>query len=294
MEQGHMEYITQTVGQPPESVEPVSGGLTLVGKYKVTVHGRDWMVKIVPGNANREMWYEALKQRADDRMANPKQFKRFEDGTLCLFAPWIVGDSLETILVNATASEVQAYGKQASELLKKLHSDPIEFPAAGQSMLKRINTACEQVEALKLTFPGHEKCCEFLRQAGEEHVFGKVSILHKDIRPENLIVLNGQLHLIDFENGGVGEPAEDFAYLMTMGRPEHRAFSRALTEYYLQGQDAEKFWQDNLLYSTLQVVEYAIWKWHRKGRQVYHQAKNLMNQYDDLTAGIPKWWIEGE
>ncbi|MBO5867853.1 MAG: hypothetical protein J6Q54_02965, partial [Oscillospiraceae bacterium] len=178
-------YIRETAGAEPESIAPVSGGLTLVGKYKVRVNGTDWMVKIGPGDANRQTWYQALNQRADSRMANAKQFKLFEDGTLCLFSPWIVGDSLETKLETATPAELQDYGIQAAEIIKALHSDPLELPAAGQFILKRIGNAVAQVEALGLTFPGYKECCAYLEKEAREHVFGKVSILHKDIRPEN-------------------------------------------------------------------------------------------------------------
>jgi len=284
-----IEYVRQTANAELESLAPVSGGLTASGKYKVTVKGSDWMVKILPGTPTRQMWYQELNRRANEQMANPKLFKLFDDGNLVLLSPWIDGPNLEEKLIDAVPEEVGEYGRQAAVLLQQLHSEPIEYPAVIQGVQKRIHTACEQVETLGLTFPGYKECCAFLRQAVQNHTFGKFSILHKDIRPENFIVRDGKLHLIDFDNGGLGELAEDFSYLMTMGRIEHRPFAYELTRCYLEHTDAEKFWQDNLLYSTLQMVEYAIWKWYRKGRQVYFQAQTLLDQHDGFTDNIPKW-----
>ena len=284
-----LDYIRKTCGDEPGDLTVVNGGLTLAGKYKVTFGGKKWMAKLVSGDHNRLLWYRELDRRATDRMANPTLHKLFDDGMLCLMYEWVDGVGLDSILSGATPDEALAYGKQAAEILLDLHRDSFEHPAPSK-IKERILSVCETVERLGLTFPGHDECCAFLRREAENHCFKKVSFVHKDVRPENFIVSDGKLYLIDFDNGSLGDPASDFVYLTTMGAPEHRLFSRAFTERYLQSADLPSFWQDNLLYSSLQVAEYAIWKWNTKGRQVYYQAENLMQQYDDLTSYKPRWW----
>ena len=248
------------------------------------------MVKHLPGDSKRDTWYRELSRRASARMAAPKMQRLFEDGTQCLISPWIQGESLEIKLASATAAETRAYAAHAAELLSELHGNTVEYPVHAQRLTEKILTACEQVEALGLTFPGHEICCAFLRREAEAHKPLRVSFVHNDVRPENFIVSKGQLYLIDFDNGGLGERASDFPYLTTIVRPEHQIFSKELTEIYLQQTDTTTFWENNLFYSALKVVDYAIWKWNTKGRQVYYQAENLMQQYDRLTSLIPRWW----
>ncbi len=288
------EYIYKTAGITPVSIAPVSGGLTLSGKYKACLNGNNMMVKILPGTPIREQWYKELNSRSNEQMANPKNYRLFEDGNLVLLSPWIEGQCLEDALKGASPKQVEEYGRQAAQILKRLHSNTLDYPAVAKGVLGRIEKACSKIEDYKLTFPGHKECCEFLQNEAKSHNFGQFSIVHKDIRPENFIVNNGLLYLYDFDNGGLGEREEDFAYLLTLGRPEHRPFSYALINEYLKKEEKESFFRSCLLYSALQVAEYAVWKWETKKKQVYFQGENLLRQYNCFKQSVPLWWKERE
>lgn len=285
-----LEYIRLTVNEEPDSLESVNGGLTQAEKYKVRFVGKSWMVKILQGDSKRNIWYEELNKRSNDQMANPKFHRLFEDGTLCLVSPWINGENLESCLAECTPEMAQAYGKQAARILLQLHKETVELVPYAQRFYEKTISICEQVESLGLTFPGHNECVAYLRQKVETRKPSAFSFVHRDVRPENFIISDGKLYLIDFDNGSLGEYAADFPYLTTMVRPEQQVFSKALIEAYCHGTDMSAFWEDNLFYSTLQVVDYAIWKWHAKGRQVQLQADNLLYQYDCFSSFIPKWW----
>lgn len=284
------EYIYKTTGSEAESLTPVNGGLSATEKYKAKVNGQEWMVKISTGNSTRDMWYRELEKRSNAQMANPKMHKLFEDGTLCLLSPWINGESLEYKLRYATNEQVQNYGIQAAQILCELHKEPFDYPEYSKKFASRVNNACDEVEQLGLNFPGHKQCCSYLKDKIATYSTKHVCFVHKDVRPENFIVKKEKIHLIDFDNGSLGERVADFSYLTTMGGTEFFKFSRVLIEKYLELINDNGFWEKNLLYSTLQVVEYAIWKWKVKGRQVYYQAENLMNQYDNFRAIKPYWW----
>lgn len=285
-----IEYISQTANAELEELIPVSGGLSTAKKFKAKLNGQEWMVKLSTGTEVRDIWYQELDKRSNEQMANPKMHKRFNDGTLCLISPWIMGESLESRLRKATQEQVHNYGVQAAQLLLHLHE--CSFPYSGYSQLlsTRVNMACSQVKELGLLFPGHQMCCEFLNKMMENYTTEHICFVHKDIRPENFIVCEEKLHLIDFDNGSLGERASDFFYLTTMEINGHYDFSRALIEYYLQSVTEDNFWQKNLFYSTLQVVEYAIWKFQNTGRQMKLQAENLISQYDSFNQVMPLWW----
>lgn len=284
------ELITQTAGEQPISLKPVSGGLSDADKFKTRVCGQDWMIKVLPGNTVRDLWYKELAVRSDDRMACPKMHHLFEDGTLCLMSPWIDGESLETRLLRGSKKDLQHFGEQAAEILLKLHQIPFVYPGYEKQLQDRVYRVCAQVEELQLSFPQHEQCCNFLRSSMEKYSVEHVCFVHKDIRPENFVVKDEQLYLIDFDNGSLGERAADFSYLTTMGGEQFFPFSKEILQTYLTEIDFDDFWKKNLLYSTLQVVEYAIWKYQAKGKQVRLQAENLCAQYDGFTRTIPAWW----
>lgn len=83
MNQDHIkELITQTAGNQPDLLKAVSGGLSSADKFQASISGQYWMVKVLPGNAVRDIWYRELAIRSDDRMACPKIHHLFEDGTL--------------------------------------------------------------------------------------------------------------------------------------------------------------------------------------------------------------------
>ena len=284
------EYVRQTAHAEPAHMEPVHGGLTASGKYRVSLGGRDWMVKLVPGDEKRDLWYGELNRRANDSFANPKMHRLFSDGILCLLSPWITGKSLELCLNACTEDETRAYAEQVAQILLRLHRNPLELPGAAQRLSDRLRNLCNAVEACGLTFPGHDECCALVRREANERGPRLLSFVHKDIRPENFIVSGGRLYLIDFDNGSLEDPAADFPYLTTMVLPEHRFYSRAVTETYLQEADYDTFWKDNLLYSTVRVMEYAVWKWQTQRRQVFIQADNLIRQYCGLSSLVPQWW----
>lgn len=282
--------IMQTAGEQPDSLTPISGGLSSADKFRVRLGAQDWMVKVLPGNAIRDLWYRELAACSDDRMACPKMHHLFEDGTLCLMSPWIEGENLETRLLRGNIEDLRCFGEQAANILLNLHQTPFAYPAYTKQFQNRVYRACTQVEELHLTFPQHEQCCDYLRNSVENYTASHVCFVHKDVRPENFVVKEEQLYLIDFDNGDLGERATDFSYLTTMGGEQFYPFSKEVLRTYLAEIDAGAFWEKNLLYSTLQVVEYAIWKYHVKGKQVNLQAENLCAQYDRFTKIMPAWW----
>lgn len=284
------EVISQTAKSNIEVIDNVVGGLSNAGKYKVKINGKLWMAKIFDGTPMRLAWYKELSKLSGGALAVPEMCHLFDKSKLCLITPWIEGESLETKLVAATKSEIANYGMQAADILNTLHSVTIPDENYIERLYKRVINICESVENMNLSFPEREACCQFVKNVIEKYVVDDICLVHRDIRPENFIVRDGKLFLFDFDNGGIGEAASDFAYLSTMGAKEHLVFSKEVISNYLSDNSKQNFWDKNLFYSTLQVMEYAIWKWETKGKQVYFQADNLIQQYTCFKSNIPVWW----
>lgn len=284
-----MEQLRLTIGSDPEQVEPVSGGLSAAAKFKVRAAGTEWMAKFTAGTPLRLRWYQELEKHSGSQMANAKHFRLFDDGTLCLLAPWIEGESLQDRLQTTGPDLLADYGQQAAEILLQLHCMPFDYPVYAAQIQQRVASACAQARELNLEFPHREEICKYLEKTAEQFVPGHICFVHKDVRPENFIVRDNQLYLIDFDNGNLGEPAADFSYLTTMGGTEQFPFAGEVLKNYLSGTDAGEFWEKNLFYSALQVLEYGIWKFRSRGRQMRLQAENLWEQYAGLTECVPAW-----
>lgn len=285
----YVDRIRQTAGFEPEWVEPVSGGLSTADKFKVRCGGASWMVKFVSGTPLRLRWYQELENRSNDQMANPKHFRLFDDGTLCLLSPWIEGKRLQEQLSSANAEMIRNYGEQAARIMLQLHRVPFDYPACAQQLRLRVEHACSQARELDLCFPHREEVCRYLADAVNQFEIVHPCFVHKDIRPENFIVHANDLYLIDFDNGGIGEAAADFSYLTTMGGTDQFLFAGEVLKTYLAQSDAGDFWERNLFYSALQVLEYGIWKYQSRGRQMRLQAENLWEQYNGLSECVPAW-----
>lgn len=286
------DIIEQTARAKLEALTAVDGGVSDAKKYKAVINGRPWMVKIMSGTPIKCVVYKEFAKLNCCQLAVAEMFHLFEDGTLCLIAPWIDGEGLDVALTHADEELIKDYGAQTADILKKLHSAEITYPEYHSRLTMRIENACRKVEALGLNFPMHKECVQFLREEISHCSTDKITLVHRDIRPENFIVSDGKLYLIDFDNGGPADAFCDFVYLTTMLHTEHQPFARQVLNSYFNQSPPADFWHKNLIYSTLQVMEYAIWKYELKGRQMRLQAENLILQYDGFKSTIPHWWKE--
>ncbi len=281
--------VKKIVGGRVDGIIAVKGGVSGAKTYRAKIEGKEWMVKVLPSGNYRLEWYNQLALRATEKMANPKYLGE-EKGNLCLISPWINGENLEEKLDSLSLSQVDKLGREGGEILSSLHQKEIDYPLYQKAVKDKVCCLINKVNEYGLSFPGKKDCVEFLQKKIKEECKGKIYLTHRDVRPENFILNEKGLYLIDFENGSVGERGSDFVYCTTMGKPEHRRFYHALIEEYLTRVDYKEFWKDNLFYSTMQLLEYAVWKWENREKQVKEQAENLIYQYDNFTSIIPAWW----
>lgn len=284
-------YIYSAFKAHARAIEEIKAGCSEAEKYKVKIDNKLWMLKIVKGTSLREMWYRELAKYRGENLIPPKYFHHFNDDVLCLFTPWKEGVILEEYLKSASHSEIENLGKQAANMLLKLHRPKYFFPRYKEHIEQRVEKICDDIKKYSLEFPGNLLCCNFMLDYLKNYSVDSVRLVHRDIRPENFIVSNGNLMLIDFENGGIGEYVEDFSYLTTIIPPEHYNFSEIVLKNYLENINQEEFWNKNMFFSTLKVAEYAVWKFKRSGRQMKYQAENLMKQYNCFSSVYPEWLV---
>ncbi|MSC86653.1 hypothetical protein EAI89_22965 [Eubacterium sp. am_0171] len=286
------EIFRQLTGARAESCIEITQGNSSALKYKVSSNGHHWMAKMLEASTERIRWYNSLAEIHGLGLAIPDMYITPDESKLLLLSPFINGTGLDSLIEFSNPTIISEYGRQAAMLMKRLHHRTLINDNYSEDLKARVDQICNTVMMHRLSFPGLDACIDFVKSYSAFAHPGKLGALHRDVRPENFVVGEKGLSLIDFENGCVGELEADFVYLTTMGETKHRHFAKSLLLNYMDGCVTSEFWGKNLFYSTLQVMEYAVWKWETKQKQISCQAHNLMIQYNSLKSIEPLWWNE--
>ena len=283
----------QLIGVQVETCLEITDGCSGALKYKVSFNGQAWMAKVIKISPDRIQWYQGLAEIREPGLAIPDIYTMPDTSKVLILAPWVSGVRLDSVLGFSDPSVSAKYGRLAALLLKRLHHKSVMDSGYPDRLKARVDRLCSVVMQYELSFPARDVCMDFVKTYVKYIHPMRIAYLHRDIRPENFIVCENTISLIDFDNGSVGESEADFVYLTTMGESKHRAFAKSLILNYLDGCVTNEFWEKNLFYSTLQVMEYAVWKWEVKQKQMLLQAQNLLLQYDCFQSIEPLWWWEG-
>ena len=151
-------------------ISTVGGGVSPAGKYHVEAEGRVWMCKCFQTKPRIAEWYTLVKEAGCPQLASAEKWLEDEAGRICVLAPWIDGTELGTYLLSHP-ERTEECGLAAGRLLRRLHQIPLTGVAGVPD--------------------------------------GKMSLLHNDLKPEHFIFRDGRPYLVDFENGGVGDPEAD-------------------------------------------------------------------------------------
>ncbi|MCH5161957.1 MAG: aminoglycoside phosphotransferase family protein [Clostridiales bacterium] len=281
----------------------IEKGLSDDVKFKADVGGESYAVKIVEGKregapvANRLLWYKALQaaSEADGRIASPKWFDGV-DGHVVTVTQWIDGVAPTEYLAGNPTLQIE-YGKKAGEILRALHGLRFvksEIKQRGERIAERvvrkIDGLIECVEERGISFVGSDGVIERLKSGKGVISESRAGMVHNDVRLENFIVSGGDIYLFDFDSGVLGDCYADFAYLTALSDKDFRVFSYAALNSYFGGKIPEEFWEANMYFCMVKLVEYAVYKFNKCGGTVVKQAKSCMEIFGDYKNAVPDWW----
>lgn len=131
-------------------------------------------------------------------------------------SPKIVSTYNQTIItekINATSikdEEAKEHLYNIGKLIAKLHNLPIKLNENWQEMLitefKELKESAKNVMEEKL----YKLTTNFLEEAIKNIDISKNVIIHKDIRPENILNKDDKYYLLDFESMCIGDRDYDF------------------------------------------------------------------------------------
>ena len=279
--------------------EPIKKGWSCDKKYCVTVSsGTKYLLRITPydKSGTRKALFEMLGQVAalGIPMCRPVEFGTCDDGIYTLYT-WVDGVDAETVIPTLPKEAQYAYGIQAGEILKQIHTIPA--PAAQEDWHTRFNRKTDyKIQKYKdcgIRFDGDDKVITYLRNNRDMFKGRPQSFQHGDYHIGNMMVdKSNRLVIIDFDRFDFGDPWEEFNRIVWCAQAAPR-FAAGMIDGYFDKKPPMQFWQCLAFYigsNTLSSIYWGAEFGQRDLDVMLHQARDVLLWYDSFSAVVPSWY----
>ena len=212
---------------------------------------------------------------------------------------WVEGQDLETVLQRLSENEQYLLGRQAGDILRKIHSIPVEekdIPVNTKMDKKRLQLS--RYEASSVRIAGDEIAVKYVKDNIQKIWKEKPVYQHGDFHPGNLIYMeNGEIGVIDFNRWEVGDPYEEFYKLESFARELSVPYCIGQIQAYFNDEVPGDFWSILAVY-VAHASLFSI-KWAEKFGQsdidgMVERCKVAFEDYDYFKRNIPVWYEEKE
>ena len=301
---GYESCIEAFFGGRPYALVPIGGGVSYDIKVKACCDGAEYIIKVIEGNSGkadgnpkRLAWYEALRtiRDTDHRVLAPV-WCGWTNGHVVTITEWVHGEQLNN-LFDQCPGLMSQYGERVGKILYLLHHQNFvtqQISIMGVDVRAKTASAVSRlkgdIERYGIDFYGMENAIAYLDSHAGLVSADRAGIVHNDVRPENFIRRGGELFIYDFDSGDISDCFADFTYLTAISQERYRPFSCSVINSYFDGQVPAEFWDVNLYFSVMKLLDYAVYKYRRKGRRIVNQANAFMSMFADYKNPIPAWW----
>jgi aminoglycoside phosphotransferase (APT) family kinase protein len=284
-----------------ESVQPVEKGWSSDKKYKIHTNEGEWLLlrlSDISQYDDKKKEYEVIEKysRLGFPMSSPVEFGVCNGGdNVYMLLTWLEGQDLEEILPKLSKQEQYLLGRQAGEILRKIHSvtlDSADVPT--QTKKDRKLFQLSRYEESDLRIEDDEIAINYVRDNIDE-IWSKPPVyLHGDFHPGNLIYMeDGSIGVIDFNRWEIGDPYEEFYKLESFGVEISIPYCIGQIDAYFEDSVPADFWTVNAVY-VAQASLFSI-KWAEKFGQkdidgMVRRARMAFDDYDYFKLSVPKWY----
>lgn len=285
-------------------IRPVEKGWSDDKKYQIkTKSGDKLLLRIsdISKYENKKKEYEIIEKYASlgFAMSMPIAFGVCnEDKNVYMLLSWIEGQDLEEALPGLSEREQYLLGRQAGEILKKIHGIIVEsrdIPSKTKAEKKLLQL--ERYEKSNVRVLQDETAIQYVKD-NIGKIWGKDPVyMHGDFHPGNLIYMkSGSIGVIDFNRWEVGDPYEEFYKLQSFGRNISVPYCVGQIDAYFEDCVPDDFWEVLAVY-VAHASLYTI-KWAEKFGQkdIDEMTKICMTafkDYDNFKRVIPIWYDDG-
>ena len=278
--------------------EPISKGWSEDAKYCVTVaDGTRYLLRVssIQRYQARKVLFDQLRQVATLAipMCLPVEFGTCPDGVY-LLQTWLDGPDAEDIVPHLPVAEQAALGRQAGRILRKIHSIPA--PASQEDWASRFkrktNLKIEKYRACGLRFAGDDKIITYLESNVQLLENRPQCFQHGDYHIGNMMIVNGELTIIDFDRFDFGDPWEEFNRIVWCAQKSPH-FATGMLHGYFDGQPPMLFWQLLAFYigsNTLSSIYWAQPFGPEDIDTMMKQSQDVLSWYDNMQNPVPTWY----
>ena len=284
------------------SCEKISKGWSSDEKYKIkTLDGQNLLLRIsdISNYDSKKKEFEIIEKysKLGFPMSQPVDFGICNDGKSCyMLLTFVEGVDLEQALPTLSEKEQYLLGREAGEILKKIHSIPLDncdIPTETKQK-KKLWQLSRYEESPHLRVENDAAVIEFIKNNIDLIWKESPVYQHGDFHPGNLIYMNdGQIGVIDFNRWEVGDPYEEFYKLESFGIEVSVPYSIGQIDAYFDDEIPNDFWGALAVYCA-QAALFSI-KWAEKFGQsdvdgMLERCKRAFENYDNFNSIIPKWY----
>lgn len=279
---------------------PINAGWSSDKKYCVTDKtGVKYFMRIsdISKYEKKKNCYEMTEKVAalGVPMCQPIEFGKSSDGVYSIYT-WIDGYDAENMIGGFDADTQYSFGREAGEILKKIHSIPA--PNKIEPWSERFNRKIDKKISLYTDCPlKYENGQIFLDyvDANRKLLDGRAQTYqHGDYHIGNMMLDKYlKLCIIDFDRDDYGDPWEEFNRIVWCAE-KYPVFASGMVDGYFDGDVPEGFWKLLALYissNTLSSLTWAIPFGEKEILTMRNQAREILDWYDGMTRIVPKWYI---
>lgn len=286
-----------------KTVEKISKGWSSDSKYLIHTKNNDRLLlrisDIKQYNAKKKE-YEIIQKYAKlgFHMSLPVDFGICNSvQNTYMMLTWVEGSDLEEILSDLPEREQYKLGREAGEILKKIHSiklDEKDIPTETKKAKKLMQLS--RYEESQVRVKGDETAINYVKKNIDLIWRQKPVYMHGDFHPGNLIYMkDGAIGVIDFNRWDAGDPYEEFYKLESFGIEHSIPYCIGQIDAYFNDIIPDEFWRALAVY-VAHASLYSI-KWAEKFGQndvdaMTARCWQAFDDYDNFQSYIPKWYTD--
>ena len=208
---------------------------------------------------------------------------------------WIDGkDARETILT-VSKEQQYIYGLEAGRILQKIHSLSVTEVCEDWEVFynRKIDDKISKYKECPVQYENGQIFIDFLN-ANRELLKDRPQVFqHGDYHIGNFMIgEDRKIYVIDFDRFDVGDPWEEFNRIVWSAQVSP-SFASGMIDGYFDHKVPDLFWKLLAIYILNNIVGSLSWAVPYGAEEIsvmQHQAKEILEWYDDMKQIIPSWY----
>lgn len=280
------------------SREPIEAGWSCDQKYRaVTEDGASYFLRIAPKEKieAKKALFRILKrvEALGIPMCRPVEFECSSENISMLFT-WIDGKDAEEVIPHLPVSGQYQYGREAGNLLKRIHSIPApeSQPSWELRFNQKIDRKIKMYTDCPFRYDGEDYILNYIRENRHLLENRPQCFQHGDFHIGNMMIENGRIVIIDFDRFDYGDPWEEFNRIVWSAQASPY-FASGILDGYFDDLVPIEFWRLLALYissNTLSSLPWAVPYGEKEIFTMQNQAKDILSWYDNMKNTVPSWY----